>query len=78
MIANSKNDEKLKVEDNEIEEVERFSYLGANVSNKGEITADIKKRIALASGQMKQLANVWNTSGITNSTKVILFKSLVL
>ena len=78
MIANSKNDEKLKVGDNEIEEVERFTYLGANVSNKGEITADIKKRIALASEQMKKLANVWNTSGITNRTKVILFKSLAL
>ena len=78
MIANSKYDEKLKVENNKIEEVERFIYLDANVSNKSDILADIKKRIALASGQMKQLANIWNTSGITNRTKVILFKSLIL
>ena len=43
MIANSKYDEKLKVEDNKIEEVERFIYLDANVSNKSDILADIKK-----------------------------------
>jgi len=46
MIANSKNDEKLKVVDNKIEEVERFTYLGANVINNGEITADIKKELS--------------------------------
>ena len=78
MKANSKSDCKLKVRQKEVEEVDKFTYLGANVSKDGGTTADIKKRIALASSQMKKLGNIWKTSNISRRTKASLFKSLVL
>ena len=49
MKANSKSDDKLKVGGIEIEEVESFTDLGANVTKDGGGTADVKKRVALAS-----------------------------
>ena len=78
MKANSKSEDKLKIGNNELEEVDSFTYLGANVTNDGGGTADMKKRIALANMQMKKLANIWNANDINRKTKVSLFKSLVL
>ena len=78
MKVNSRNDDRLKVESNEVEEVESFTYLGANVTKDGGGTVDLKKRIGLAHMQMKRLARIWNASDISRKTKVSLFKSLVL
>ena len=56
MKTNSKSGNNLQVRGNEVEEVESFTYLGANVTKDGGGTVDLKKRIALASAQMKKLA----------------------
>ena len=76
--ANSKNEDKLTVRQNEVEEVDSFTYLGANVTKDGGGTADVKKRVALASAQFKKLSGVWKAADITKKTKTSLFKSLVL
>ena len=76
--ANSKSDAHLTIGHNEVEEVDRFTYLGANVSKDGGSTADIKKRIALASAAFKRLSNIWQATDIGRKTKASLFKSLVL
>jgi hypothetical protein len=78
MKANSKSEDKLKVGESEVEEVESFTYLGASVTKDGGGTADIKKRVALASAQFKRLSNIWQASDISKKTKTSLFKSLVL
>jgi endonuclease/exonuclease/phosphatase family metal-dependent hydrolase len=78
MKANSRRDENLQVGGNDVEEVESFTYLGANISRDGGGTADVKKRIALASAQMKRLTNIWKATGISKKTKTSLFKSLVM
>ncbi|KAI4883820.1 hypothetical protein NFI96_002543 [Prochilodus magdalenae] len=78
MKVNSKSDDKLKAGGQEVEEVESFAYLGANVTKDGGGTADVKKRIALASAQMKRLSNIWQDRNISRKTKAFLFKSLVL
>ena len=76
--VNGKSANRLLVGESEIEEVESFTYLGANVSKDGGATADIKKRIALASAQFKRLSHIWQAGGINRRTKASLFKSLVL
>ena len=76
--VNGKSDDKLKVGEREVEEVEKFTYLGADVTKNGGATADVKKRISLASGQFKQLSNIWRAGDINRKTKASLFKSLVL
>lgn len=58
MKTNSWSEEKLKVQADVGEEVESFTYLGANVTKDGGGTADIRKRIALASAQFKWLSNI--------------------
>ena len=57
--VNGKSANRLLVGESEIEEVESFTYLGANVSKDGGATADIKKRIALASAQFKRLSHIY-------------------
>ncbi|KAK7502126.1 hypothetical protein BaRGS_00006490, partial [Batillaria attramentaria] len=42
--TNGKSNASLKVGHSEVEEVESFTYLGANVTKDGGGTADIKKR----------------------------------
>jgi len=78
MKVNSRNIDGLRVGDQEVEEVENFTYLGANVTKDGGGTADVKKRVALASAQMKRLSNIWQMGDIDRKTKASLFKSLVL
>ena len=41
-------------------------------------TADVKKRIALASASFKRLSSIWQATDIGRKTKASLFKSLVL
>ena len=76
--TNSKRDENLTAGGNEIEDVESFTYLGANVTKDGGSTADIKRRIALASASFRKLNNIWRARDINKKTKASLFKSLVL
>ena len=78
MKVNSKSEEKLKLRGNDVEEEESFTYLGAYVKKDGGGTADIKRRIALASTQFKRLSNIWKAGDINRKTKTSLFKSLVL
>lgn len=47
--ANDKSEAGLTVGQKEVEEVDRFTYLGANVTEDGGSTADVKERRALAS-----------------------------
>ena len=44
----------------------------------GSSTADVKKRIALASASFKRLSSIWQATDIGRKTKASLFKSLVL
>ena len=78
MKANSKNDEKLRVRGNVVEEVESLTYLGANITKDGGGAVDVSRRIALASAQFKRISNIWQASDNSRKTKVSLFKSLVL
>ena len=76
--ANSKSDANLNVSSDEIEEVDSFMYLGANVTKDGGSTAEIKKRIGLASTTFKRFSSIWQATDIGRKTRVSLFKSLVL
>ena len=76
--SNSKSDANLTVSHSDVEEVDSFMYLGANVTKDGGSTADMKKRIGLASSTFNRLSKIWTATDIGRKTKVSLFKSLVL
>ena len=66
--VNSKRETPIIVNNNTVEEVDKFCYLGANVSSDGGSNADIKKRIALACAAMKKLHRIWQTTDIGRKT----------
>ena len=78
MKVNSKSEVKLTVQGNDIQEVDSFTYLGANVTKDGGGSVDIRRRIALASAQFKRMTAIWKAGDINRKTKASLFKSLVL
>ena len=70
MKANSRSDEKLRVRGNEVEVVESFTYLRANVTKDGGGAVDVRRRIALASAQFNsRISNIWQASDINRKTK---------
>ncbi len=59
MKLNSKEEDALRVGQNGVEEVEHFTYLGADVTHDGGGTVDIQRRIDLASAVFHKLAKVF-------------------
>ena len=78
MKVNSNRVGALKGEQGEIEDVESFTYLGAEVSKDGGSTGDIRRRIGLAWGAFQRLRKVWYTRNIGRKTKITLFKTLIM
>lgn len=68
----------LNVANCEIEGVDSFTYLGANVTKDGRVTADIRKKIAMAGPSFRRLDSIWRVNNINRKVKVSLYKSLLL
>lgn len=68
----------LNVTNSEIEEVDSFTYLGANVTKDAGVTADIRKKIAMAGQSIRRLDSIWRVNNINRKVKVSLYKSLLL
>ena len=59
------------------EEVDKFQYLGAFVSNVGGGTIDLDNRLVKARATFVRMRNISNSSSIIRHTKMRLFKTLV-
>ena len=77
MKINNKNQTAITIDNEEVESVERFSYLGACVSRTGGSDEDIKLRIGKARAVFKKLGKVWRASQFSSRTKIKMFNSLV-
>ena len=75
---NTSNAEKVQVDGQDIGEVERFVYLGANVSNEGSTEDDIKAGLGKATVAYNKPDKFWKNSQFTIRTKVNAFKSNVI
>ena len=75
---NTSNTEKVQVDGQDIEEVESFVYLSANVSNEGGTEDDIKARLGKARLAYNKLDKFWKNSQFAIRTKVNVFKSSVI
>ena len=75
-IISSELDEEIDIDDEAIEKVENFVFLGSVVPNS---TDDIVRRIALASTAFGRLKNtVWNRRDLSNKIKVRLYNALIV
>jgi len=60
-----------------LEEVESFVYLGSICTSDGNLTQDIRKKLALGRSAMQSLSSVRKSKNISTTTKGRLLKALV-
>ena len=68
----------ITIEGHIVEEVTKFTSLGAKVTKDSNSESEGKARIDKARGAFAALKNNWKTNKITNRTKIHLFKNNVL
>ncbi|XP_033118518.1 uncharacterized protein LOC117118125 [Anneissia japonica] len=78
MRINNRNDETIRVDDGELEDVDNFTYLGATISKERGTDNDISRRIALAQTAFKLLDKIWNSNIYKKKTKLKIFKSNII
>ena len=74
---NHKQDGDVKLENQNIDQIDKFIYLGSVVNESGGTDEDIKRRIGLARQAFTSLGKVWKSSGISKNTKIRIFNSNV-
>ena len=77
MKINTNNPNPILVNNEQIEEVDKFCYLGSIVAPGGGTEADITARINKAKAVFAQLSKVWNSSAVKTKTKLKIFNSNV-
>ena len=68
----------ISMNDQQLEEVMAFKYHGATLTKDGRSTAEIKIRLAIATASMAKLNKIWSSKDVSFSTKMKLYKTLVL
>ena len=71
------NEEPVTFEDEGLEEVDKFTYLGSIVSKQGGTEEDVAARIGKARSAFIALKNIWKSKEIRTRTKIRLFNSNV-
>ena len=77
MTLNDTSKTPIKLEDQPIEEVEDFTYLGSTISNNSGTTKDIKIRINKARTAYCQLRQIWKSRSLSRKTKLRIYTSNV-
>ena len=62
----------------QLEEVDKFKYLGAYLTTDGTSTTEVKVRLATATSAMTRLTRIWKSNDISFRVKHRLYKSLVV
>ena len=69
---------RLRVGDQEVEEVDHFCYLGSMMTNDGGALEDVKARINKARQAFASLREVWRSSVLSRNLKLRLYNSNVM
>ena len=77
MRINARNDQRIKVNDEQVDDVEEFLYLGALLDKEGGATKDIQQRLSKVGQPFYRLRRIWDSSEISRKTKIQLFKTIV-
>ena len=75
--VNATNAAPIMLEDEAIEEVDSFIYLGSTVDKQGGTDADVKRRVGNARAAFQQLKNVWVSKHLSNKLKIRTFNTMV-
>ena len=69
MRINTTNNNPIRIEDQNVEDVEAFGYLGSMIASTGGTKEDIESRLAKARMMYGQLRNVWNSPYISRQSR---------
>ncbi|VDO75968.1 unnamed protein product [Schistosoma margrebowiei] len=72
---NTENSSPITLDDETLEDVESFTYLGSIINEQGGSDADVKARIGKAWAAFLQLKNIWNSKQLSNNIKVRIFNT---
>src|SRR6218665_1488373 len=75
VIGEETTDMEIKVQDEVIEDVKEFVYLGILLTWNNDCTKEIKRRTAKAKGVMAGLNTIWNSKQISYKTKLNVLKT---
>ena len=78
MCMNRKERPQIKIDEEELEVVTDFTYLGSTISVKNSVEKDISARMNKASNSSYCLRNIWKSNVYSLKTKVRLFNSNVV
>ena len=78
MRMNARVESPIKLNGEDIEEVDDFTYLGSKMSNTGDGEVEIRARLAKASQAFASLKSTWRSNNISKETKLRIFKSNVI
>ena len=76
-VGNTQPDATVRVDGEQIEEVEHFKYLGSLKAANGRCEKDIRTRISMAKKRMLDLVSIWKDRGIRKELKMKLVRALV-
>jgi len=77
LISKRKNEMNITVRGNKLKQVSDV-YLGGKFHEEGGLKSAVQRRIGLACDAMKRLSKIWRSRDISPSTKVKVYKTLVL
>ena len=78
-FGNAPSPPSLHICNNDVEFVDKFTYLGSIITNTGDLQLDINRHIGLATGVMRSLRKpLWRHSSISLETKLRVYQASVL
>ena len=69
--------DEITIDNQEVNEVEQFKYLGTLVANNGSLEGELNERLKKANQTMGRLSKIWQSRRLKLHTKIRLYKSLV-
>lgn len=74
---NNHPNNKIMINGKEVEEVDKFTYLGSVMERSGGCKKDIQTRITKAQHAFNALNKIWQTNEISETTKIKIFNSCI-
>jgi len=78
IIGKSPEELKVRLENDELEQVTKFVYLGGMVTEDGECGRDMQRRTSLASAMVAKLSKIRKSPSISLRTKVKVYEAIVI
>ena len=77
MICGGNSNQQVKVDNDTVDCVDNFNFLGSLILNDGGSSGEIKRRLAMAKTSANALSTIWKDRGITKATKIRIMKALI-